>query len=112
MHNVPELTQDFCNTIFKQYGLFRSLQNPAQAFMKGKDVLYTRVTTCLICKAITECILCVPTREDTIISHVCFNCKHDLDMWGINPEEVDYCRLTKDSTIKHFKLNSQKFILT
>lgn len=112
MKNVPELSQDFCNTIFNQYGLFKALQNPAQAFMKGKDVLYTRVSECLICKVKTECILCVPTREDTIISKVCFNCKHDLDMWCINPDDVEYCRLTKESTIKHFKLNSQKFILT
>lgn len=107
-----ELSKTFCDSMFKEHGLFKPILDPAASFMKDTEYYLVRVKTCDICNKFDVTRLCMPTRDQLVfkkIYHICYNCHWDLTNYAINPGTIDYCRFIKEASINILKKKSTVF---
>ena len=107
-----ELSKEFCDSMFKEHGLFKPIIDPATSFIKDTTYYFVRVKTCDICNKFDLTKLCVPTRNQEIfktIYHICYNCHWDLTNYALNPSTIDYCRSVKEDSIENLKKKTTVF---
>ena len=106
-----ELSKEYCDSVYKEYGLFRTIHNPAVKFNTEAQSALTLDTVCTICNKKGISKLCTSTRKERVVVPICFTCHFDLDMYGINPGSVDYCRQIRSNFIETVKQKSMPFKL-
>lgn len=88
-----ELNEQYCKTLFDQFGSFHAVENPA-AKVFDKSAYYSMQAVCSFCDVETSCTVHAATRTSKLFL-ICKPCVQDFNMHVFNPNNKDYCRSLK-----------------
>ena len=88
-----ELHEVYCDLLFKKYGSFHPIENPATKVFDRTEH-FSMKAICGFCDVETNCTVHAATRTSKLFL-ICRPCMQDFNMHVFNPNNKDYCRSLK-----------------
>ena len=88
-----ELNEQYCKTLFDQFGSFHAVENPATKVF-DKTEHFSMKAICGFCDVEANCTVHAATRTSKLFL-ICKPCVQDFNMHVFNPNNKDYCRSLK-----------------
>lgn len=88
-----ELHEVYCDLLFKKYGSFHPIENPATKVF-DKTEHFSMKAICGFCDVEANCTVHAATRTSKLFL-ICKPCVQDFNMHVFNPNNKDYCRSLK-----------------